>query len=42
MYGGPQSYIQVGDEKLEVVASFCFILYLCDMLSAGSHYNVLM
>ena len=30
--GRPQSEVQVGPDKLEVVASFC---YLCDMLSAG-------
>ena len=30
--GRPQSGVQVGPDKLEVVASFC---YLGDMLSAG-------
>ena len=30
--GRPQSDVQVGPDKLEVVASFC---YLGDMLSAG-------
>ena len=30
--GRPQSEVQVGHDKLEVVASFCF---LGDMLSAG-------
>ena len=30
--GRPQSEVQVGPDKLEVVASFC---YLGDMLSAG-------
>ena len=30
--GRPQNEFQVGPDKLEVVASFC---YLCDMLSAG-------
>ena len=30
--GRPQSEVQVGPDKLEVVASFC---YLSDMLSAG-------
>ena len=30
--GSPQSKVQVGPDKLEVVASFC---YLGDMLSAG-------
>ena len=30
--GRPQSEVQVGPDKLEVIASFC---YLGDMLSAG-------
>ena len=36
--GRPQSEVQVGPDKLEVVASFC---YLGDMLSAGGggHYS---
>ena len=39
--GRPQSEVQVGPDKLEVVASFC---YLGDMLSAGggcemAHYS---
>ena len=33
--GRPQSEVQVGPDKLEVVASFC---YLGDMLSAGGGY----
>ena len=32
IYGRPQNEVQVGPDKLEVVASFC---YLGDMLSAG-------
>ena len=31
--GRPKSKVQVGPDKLEVVASSC---YLCDMLSAGA------
>ena len=34
--GRPQSEVQVGPDKLEVVASFC---YLGDMLSAGRGYS---
>ena len=34
--GRPQSEVQVGPDKLEVVASFCYLGY---MLSAGGHYS---
>ena len=35
--GRPQSEVQVGPDKLEAVASFC---YLSDMLSAGEGYEI--
>ena len=35
--GRPQKEVQVGPDKLEVVASFC---YLCDMLSAGGGCDI--
>ena len=35
--GRPQSEVEVGPDKLEVVASFC---YLGDMLSAGGGYEM--
>ena len=36
--GRPQSEVQVGPDKLEVVASFC---YLCDILSAGGGCDIM-
>ena len=35
--GRPQSEVQVGPDKLEVVTSFC---YLGDMLSDGGVYEI--
>ena len=37
-FGKPQSEVQVGPDKLEVVASFC---YLGDMLSAGGGCKIM-
>ena len=36
---GPQSEVQVGPDKLEVVASLCY-MYLGDMLSAGGDCEI--